>query len=937
MKDRMINAVSQFDVGDYFKSFNNRQMFSIFSACVYFYLILIISIFLFLEKVTRNNNVTYRLSLQSQMGFGVEPSGLVIFTCFLLTILMFVLLVVTVRNKSTFAILKTFGELLFPSCILFAVLGIGFLFGKIDLRLSNYSIDEISKIIWVSNSWRGIAIFGIAILISFVFSVLKLKSANLISLDLSDSSFIPWLIPVIINTGFLVAITGASTVSGRYLIWFTITLNILLLLLFSISASNYIIKKLMTTFVLAITLFVYLFSHRPTQVLTWRPDLQWTAIITDRYILFSLIATLIVCTFLIRATSFYRGALIIVAGLWSGLGSNVNSTIVSSLDNFHYGEFIGYWLGFSELDQIPYKSVEFPRGILVNVLPAAFGDFLSNGYPETFPYWFITLSLLIGILFFLVTHTYLPLPVIFLLLILLPKPNGYFEIDIIMGIALLGFIALLQRIKSYALLFVWVPLFSIFLILLAPGQGLVCAIILLIVGILHLYQNRISLVFLRSWPWAIYFIGVLAFSAFLVLPSLLWVVRNGSVNNSMYGDFWLGNIFTPQQFPLSLKFGIILLAPVLFTILLVNFRKLENFQKQLGLAAILYLIAISGRWFGRVDQLDMSRVGAGLFIFLILFLVPLSYRNSNLGRVQVAGVVSLVLTIILAIAFYPFNQSVNFQQFASPATSPGQYAEMRQRGEIYKKIESIENTIYAQKAQRLNLTGGQAIDQYLGARSIGGIESPYVITNDAQEIAWKKRLEKGGVNLILGPYGSLGAGAFDGSGVGGRSPQVLSWMINRFTPIDCGLFTIAIPKSDIKDKVDYLASQGCVVPSTRIELLSLWNRIDATQSNLGWSLVSWSSQPESTLENQAPSNQSKSIRVSLTKPTDILTVKLRCEIPQLVEFIIESNDTGENLRQVFSAQIQSGTFRFKPSIFPIATLLNGRFNLNLNSTTCFFE
>ncbi len=934
LKNQINSAISRFDISPSLKLFSLTEKVGLLFAFFYIYVISIISTFFTIEKFSRNQNTTYRLSLQSQMGFGVEPSTLTITTCFSITIVFFIVFIIALQHKSAIPVLKLFGEMVFPSAIIFSVTVIGLVFGKIDLRLPIFSSNEISKNVWVSTSWASVTSFGIAILISFLLSMILFRK-NQSALETPRMfSFIPWLIPIIINTGFLAALTGASTSYDRFLIWFTIVPNLILLILFSIHTLNRKFEQIVITIVLCASIFIYLFSHRPTQVVTWRPDLQLKSITDARYLFFSLLVSIIVGIFLLLVTNFYHWVPVIIAGLWGGFGSHINSTVVSSLDNFHYGELMGYWLGFSEFDQLPYKSVEFPRGVFVNVIPAAFGDFLSNGYPETFSYWFVFLSFLLGILFFLVAKWYMPIPAIFFLLILLPKPNGYYEIDLIMGIIVLGFVALLQRIKSYNSLFFFAPLFAILLILLTPGQGVICIILLLFIALVHLRQNKISLRFLLSWPWVIYFIGVSALAAFLILPSLLWVVRNGEVNNVMYGDNWLGKIFIPQQFPLSLKFGILLLAPVLLIILLIKLPSLKNFQKQLGFAAVIYLIAISGRWFGRVDQQDMSRIGAGLFLFTIIFVVPLTLRRSTSERISMAGFLSLTLTISLAIAFLPFNQSINFQQIKSSSTLSGQSLEMHQRGEIYKRITELEAGLYGAGIKRLNLTGGQAIDEYLGTRSIGGIESPYVITNDVQESAWKTRLEKSGVNIILGPYGSLGAGAFDGSGIGGRAPQVLSWMINRFTPLDCGLFTIAISKSDIKKKIVYLNSQGCVAPTTGVELLSLWNRIDATQSNLGWSLLSWKS--NETLQNQSLDKGSSSINVLLPKSTDLLGINLKCSSPQLVDFYIESSIDGEIIRHVFSAQVQSGTFNFKPGIFPITTILGGKFTLWLNSATCNF-
>jgi len=933
LKSRLERATLHFDISQALNFFSKSQLLALFSAFLYIYLISIISIFFTVEKLSRNQNATYRLSLQSQRGFGVEPSALTILICFLIAFIIFIFIVTALRHKITIRFFKLFGEMLFPSCLIFFVFVTGFLFGKIDLRLTNLSLEEISKILWASASWAAIAKFGISILICSFLSIIIAKRSNSLSVIPKDFSFIPWLIPVLINTGFLAAVTGASTLGGRYLIWFTLIPNLILLLLFSVYTSNRRIGQIVIAIVMAVSVFVYFFSHRPTQVLTWRPELKLISIDDDRYLIFSFSISIIICLLLIFF-NFYQWVPVIIAGLWGGLDTNINSMIVASLDNFHYGELMGYWIGFSKFDQLPYGTVEFPRGIFVNVLPAAIGDFLSNGYPEAFTYWFVILSFLLGILFFLVARWYLPMPIVFLLLILLPKPNGYFEIDLTMGVVLLGFVAVLQRMRSHTKLFIWLPLLALFLILLIPGQGIICVVLILIVVVMHVRQNRVSLNFLHRWPWIIYYFGILAIGFIALFPSILWVFRNGSVNNTVHGDFWLEKILLPQQFPLSLKFGVLLLSPIFLLFLLVKFRKLENFEKQLGIAGIFFLIAFSGRWFGRVDQQDMSRIGAGFFIFCIVFLVPLTYRKSFFGRIPLFGALSILLTTSLALSYYPFNQSINFQRVTSPSLFSGQYSEMERRGEVYRKITNIEAYLYGNKTKRLNLTGGQAIDEYLGTRSLGGIESPYVIINDSQESDWIKRLEKAGINTVLGPYGSLGAGAFDGSGVGGRSPQILSWLIKRFMPFDCNLFTLSIPKSDVQERLAYLNSQGCVVPSSRSELLSLWNKIDATQSSLGWSLLSWKS--KTSPQNQLINGGKSTIQVSLKKSIDILTIQIRCINPQSVEFLIESIDGGEKIKHLFSAQVQSGNFAFKPSMFPIVSMLNGNFSLGLNSSTCSF-
>jgi hypothetical protein len=922
------------DFAQEMKSLGKKQQFSLIVSFFYTYLLLIGSIFLLLESNTRRQNPTYRMSLQSQMGFGVEPSVFTILICFLVSGTFYLLVLYSLKIKSAVTVLKIFSQMILPSSIIFSIFGLGALFGKVDLRLANYSMPEILKMPWQTTSWTTLANFGLEIVLALLFAIFIAKRAENSQLTSKGMSYIPWLLPVVVNTGFLSAVSGASTSHDKYLIWFTVILNLFFLILYSAFTTNSVVEKALVAFVLGVSLFIYLFSHRPTQVLTWRPGLQQVSIPSGRYLLFSFLAATFLFLFLLFKMNFEYWVSVVTAGFWFGLTSQINSSIVSSLDNFHFGELMGYWLGFSEFNQFPYRSVEFPRGLFVNVIPAAIGDLLSNGFPETYAYWFVALSFLLGSAFFVVARIYLPIPIVFTIIMLLPKPNGYFEIDFAMGLVLLGFIALLDKQRMHERLLIWMPLLGIFLILLAPGQGSIFTALLVVVLTLHFRQNRISLKFLKNWKWVLYFVSIIFSSILLILPSIKWVLRNGRINNSVYGDFWMGRLPIPEVFPISLRFGILLLVPVLLFVLISNYQNLKNTHKQVGIASLIFLIAFSGRWFGRVDQQDMSRIGAGLLVFLIIFLVPLTIRKSTSEGIALVGILTLSLTASVAMAYFPFNQNINFQNDRSSPMSGPQYAEMVQRGETYKRIQEVEKSLFGDGVSRLNLTGGQAIDVYLGKKSSGGIESPYVITNDAQEIDWYQRLQKANVNIVLGPYGSLGAGAFDGSGVGGRAPRILSWIINEFAPVDCSDFSLAIRKSDLINNLSILTEHGCVVPPTRAGILELWNRIDATQSNLGRSFLSWNSSTQ--IDNLTSSVKTNVAQVSLSDSTQLMRIKVSCVRPQLVIFRIDSTDSYEPITHTFSAEIQSGEFDFKPNIFPIVSLLKGQFSLSIESPECGF-
>jgi hypothetical protein len=294
----------------------------------------------------------------------------------------------------------------------------------------------------------------------------------------------------------------------------------------------------------------------------------------------------------------------------------------------------------------------------------------------------------------------------------------------------------------------------------------------------------------------------------------------------------------------------------------------------------------------------------------------------------------LGLIFVFALTLNPFNVNSFVPYQPANILNDQNYKPMLERGSTYARIFSLSQSLFGSDTRMLNLTGGHAIDQYIRIPGVGGIHSAYVITNDAQEIDWLKRLQKNDPNFILGGYGSLGSAAFDGSGMGGRAPQVLSWVISNYTLSDCGDFIVGLKSSLAVDLQSKLSGSGCNYPSTNEQKLLLWNKMDATPSDLGASFLSWPA--PSAQDFELTRGQGKSIQVQLNRVSDRIGFRLTCSNRENAQFLIKSNSLQSPLNFTFMAQVETGEFAFKPAIFPISTLLKGKFDISLSNSSCEF-
>ncbi len=918
---------------------SRSQSFSLSIAAIYIFFIALALALFTLNNLTNRSSGSYRISLQSRFNFGTEPSSLTIIVGLIIALVLFLIFSHFLKNDSFFKYTKIFSNLLLPSGILFVITTSQFFFGKIDLRNSGFSVVGAFQQVWLGNFWTRIASYGITVF-SVLLCFLIIRKQNKFNLSNSMvTTFLPWWIPLIVDLSFLITSKFTFSFVNRFLFW--LTLSTLGLFLASNAFEHF--KKISKRFMIALFVFtltfIALYLRRPTQVLTWRPNLILENLAVDRFFIFAGIIALLVSISILAEKQLFLKVQLITGGLWALFSVPFTTFNIASMDNFHYGEFVGSWFDTNALRLIPYRDIEYPRGLLTNYIPASFGNFLSSGFPEAFNYWFVFLSFSLGIYFTFVMKNILPLPLVFTLLMILPKANGYFEIDILVLLTLMNLIAGLlnpnyRKITTYLL-----PPICILWILLTPGQGIIL-LCLAIIAFIYIYLSNLNEfnAFLFSRKSLVPLFVTLCFLALsfrALVPAVTWVIRNSSINNQLFGDGWLNQALAAADFPISLRFMVLVLAPILFLFILLKFSRFDSMGRILSIITISYLVLISGRWFGRVDENTMSRIGAGFLIALIILALPLFFilyqGKFVLNSVQTPA---LALIFALSISWNPFN--INYFVPSQPVTivQDANYSLMLERGKTYRQISNLSQSLFGSNVRMLNLTGGNALDQYLRIPSLGGVHSPYVVTNDSQESDWLNRIKMGNPNFILGGYGSVGSAAFDGSGLGGRAPQVLSWVISNYQVADCGDFIVAVSKKELALFRTRLDAGGCKIPQNENDNLSLWNRFDSTPLDLGSSLLSWP-----TLTNEAPGvvdGHGQSIQISLQMLTDPVGFRLKCSVRENAQFSIKSNSEQDSLIFTFTAVVESGQFAFKPSIFPISSLLNGNFDLTLHNSRCQF-
>jgi hypothetical protein len=142
-----------------------------------------------------------------------------------------------------------------------------------------------------------------------------------------------------VDFSFLISSKLNSAAINRFLLWIALILIVTLLLGYCFAEYKRLSNRILIALTVFLVTFLALYLRRPKQLITWRPNLIMEDITADRFLIFSGIVALVMSLSLLSFNRFRSTIPLISAGLWSLFSVPFTTLVVSSMDNFHFGEF----------------------------------------------------------------------------------------------------------------------------------------------------------------------------------------------------------------------------------------------------------------------------------------------------------------------------------------------------------------------------------------------------------------------------------------------------------------------------------------------------------------------------------------------------------------------------------------------------------------------
>ena len=882
-----------------------------------------------MQDFTRSNN-SFRISVQSINGISQQPNSLTVPILGLVFVL-FLILFNKFINFSSEIFLQRVVRIIYPSIYLLLIIIYRLIFNFENLIGQNgLSFKGIINDALPESTWGVLILINITVIISPI--IAKFIDAKLIE----KYDFIGFLLPILLFVthqmiSLLTHELYSNGTSHRYETLFRLVLFASCIFMYFLAAkkisqnNNIKIKNLIPLIIFVLT-FIVLFLRIPSFVYSYRPTFNPIVVEEPRILIFVLLFSLVFGLIVLGIIRFNGNYLLSLGGLFYIFSTPFEKLIVPNLDSYHYGEYIGLWFNTKIQNLQPYTEIEYPRGLFVNFLPAAVGNFLSPGNPELQNFWLIILGYLSGFGMVFLLSYWMPTKFALLSVLLLPVPNNYVEIDYVAFSFILASLLLLK--KSYFLVGSSFILLSIPLLILAfPGQGVISSFLMCII----LFNYRLKVIqsikgSLRLYIFIYTLIAICYVFVFsMLLSAIKWVFRNSVANAQFFSDGWVNKFLFSENFPISLRWFMLALLPLLILFYIIYEKELQLDEKILLMVGVFYLILISGRWFGRTDFEILSRVGIGGLAFVLLIIIPLFWKTLY-PKNTMSLVVVFSIVFALATPFKSINLNfISMDRVEASVIGFKQNSDYNEYGENLLDLKNKLNYFFGNNPKVINLTGGSASDYYMKIPSVGGIQSPYMIINDDQENEWLSRLQQNDVNGFYGPYGSFGGIKADGTTIGGRAPKVLKWLMDEFNVIKCDNVYMGI-----KNAVDLRQSAlECSTPKTAQEKLDYWDVINGSSSNLGNSLTMWA---------RGDGNREQTAILQNLKTQKIISKVIRFTC--LDNFtdqelkIAGKNKDGEYISTIFYANLSTGISEISSEIFPINNLVEGDLNLIIENKAC---
>lgn len=909
------------------------RQFSLLAVALYLYLLITGLFYFMLNRITSSDNPTYRMSLQSHWNFGNEPSALAIPISVIIGFAFVFSYHNLIRLKVPKLAIWKLSILMMPSSIILFLLVLQFLLGKLSIDFAQIDLLSILSNAFKDYFWMGIFSFCVSLLVAILFFASSMVLPKENEHNEESLRLISWFIPPIISTSLLLSRSINSNELIKSLLWLFFAAVFSLLVFISFATNKKLKSDMALVMIIFVIVFVNLYFKRPRQLITWRPTFEIFQISNSRFLICALflggLAALMIFFFpknrLLALQATLGGVLYLSLAPW-------NALLNASTDNFHFGEMVGTWYSAKLLGYSSYNEVEYPRGLLINFIPAEVGNFFSIGFPETYAFWFIILSFFIGVAVTLALRQYIDISLVYALLLVLPKVNGYNEIDILIFLGVISVVSLSKRDSITLSYHVFVGASCWLFIYLVPGQGVIYSLLVLFyLLVFHLYNC------LGSNDFRTYLSGqlknftvlgsVLFFMSLALRDQILWVLGNSRVSNYMFGDYWLRKAFDPQVFPFSIRFLPILLVPLLLAFYYVYRNKIGITSKIFLVLSNFYMVIISARWFGRVDS-GLSRIGVGFMIMLVFLVLPIfSNRPVSFRAGPKFQALTLSLILCLSLGFAVPSLGGSLEPVSPSVLKETIYKGQTDTGLKYQKIQGLVNSLQYADLATFNMTGGDALSLYTGIPGYGGIQSAYTVTNDRQESRWVKRLIESKINFVVGGFEY----PFDGSGFGGRAPLALNWLVRNFQPIECGEFQIAIPHERMTSSFQTLNAFKCAVPTSPQAALELWNKMDSTVQDLEFSFQSWK-KPKILRDEKGM--QGGEFGYLYLDVKGLANFSVDCSLPARANMTLTGMREGQEIDFTFNAYLRTGSYTFNPKIFPISSFSTKPLKLFLEDSAC---
>jgi hypothetical protein len=585
----------------------------------------------------------------------------------------------------------------------------------------------------------------------------------------------------------------------------------------------------------------------------------------ERWLLFlALIAGLIVTETVLRSKrnrpnsiskfSSVAISLFIVVLRWQ----NVLPTLPT--DDFHFGEFFTPFELWKRFGQLPYRDILPVHGVILNYIPGMWNHLLNDGSAMNFDYARSAGLFVIVALAHLLIRPVLGVVTTSIALCCLASVNFRNEGDLL-ALALM-IIAFFVIRKNHSPEFIG---------LISVGGSALClfmyplmgTVMILIVFFVILFGTLITIIS-RDKSEIVFSLRLLVTSSLLIVffvagpagvylrSAISYVVVNGGANSDAHGislDAILNYSYVlgvPMSFMFVLGFFFSLYACWQMRRHLFQFGWENGIQFAFLMVPGVFVFLLLGRFLGRVDNVPWSLRPTIGSLAVLGFVIPASIALVDSKKWLSIKKVSLGFALITSMFLFPIGNGGLFRD-PTPSDQPSGTTQLA------KSLPSIgvgtSDTNYLNSLNDIlavtsglknyetvsNFSNRVALTGIFGWKSPTKILAPYVLASTADERMFLSQLQKSPPDYVF-----LSPGVWhDGVSLSLRNPFLFRWVLDRYSPFQCG-FGIWATKKTASNTIDY-GNLSCPLESysQQVADVQLWSHSIGSPTDLSKIPIAW--------------------------------------------------------------------------------------------------